>query len=288
MKKFKDYLNEDLNNALVEPEGDASAQAKKLGLVYVGFGRYENPNTQQITHVVQNNKLVPYASAVKSNVNKTMSADDYGGLQSASAPEADVVHSGLVATYSPDNYTPEELDAVQTYVDGGYDKINQTLAVLPTLVPADQLEPDLSGDNTTDHIAALDSALNKVALPADIIVYVGLGTDYNITDFAPGTTFSFKTFRSTTLDLTKALNTNSLVTKSANREQTVLLQIRLPKGTKGIYADDYSSEAGDSEFILPRGSKVKVTAGPSKLVGSNAGTGSQGLEVLYFDCTIVK
>jgi len=54
LKKFSQFMHEDFNAALQEPSSPAAAEAKKLGLQYVGFGRYEDPNTQQITHVVQN------------------------------------------------------------------------------------------------------------------------------------------------------------------------------------------------------------------------------------------
>jgi hypothetical protein len=67
MKKFKDFLSEDLSGALVEPQSNASKQAKQLGLTYVGFGRYEDPKTRQITHIVQNDRLVPFSKAVKTN-----------------------------------------------------------------------------------------------------------------------------------------------------------------------------------------------------------------------------
>jgi len=67
-----------------------------------------------------------------------------------------------------------------------------------------------------------------------------------------------------------------------------MLQIKIPKGSKGMFVEDFSANPGESEFLLPRGSKVKVVSGPNKLVGSNAYTGSSGLEVLYFDCVLVK
>ena len=288
LKKFNEYLEEDFNQALIEPSSAAAQQAKKLNLQYVGFGRYEDPNTQQITHIVQNERLVPFSKAVKSNAFKQQSADDYGSFVKQQLPQIEQVHTYLSSYYKPESYSEDELDAIQEYTGVGYFDINEKLYSLPTGIKANKIQPEFDGDEIPAHVASLDTALNKTKCPIETLVYVGLGTDYDITNFIPGKSFAFKGYRSTTLNPNIALNYNSRVNKTAQRQQTVMLQIRVKKGSKGMFVDDFSANPGESEYLLPRGSKVKILSGPNKLVGSNAYTGSNGLEVLYYDCELVK
>ena len=288
MKKFNQYLYEDLNNALVEPSSNAAAEAKKLRLQYVGFGRYEDPNTQQISHVVQNDRLVPFNKAIKSNTFKQSSQDDYGNFVKQFAPDIEQNQAYMTDYYRPEYYDENELGAVEAYTGTDFFDINNKLYDLPTGIRADQIQPEYDGDPIPAQVAALDSALSKMKTDHEFLSYVGLGTEYDITSFAPGSTFRFKGYRSTTINPNIALNYNSRVNKSVSRQQTVMLQIKVPKGSKGMFVEDFSANPGESEFLLPRGSKVKVVSGPNKLVGSNAYTGSSGLEVLYFDCVLVK
>ena len=71
---------------------------------------------------------------------------------------------------------------------------------------------------------------------------------------------------------------------SSGRNQVVLLQLFVKKNSKGLYAADFSSNADDCEFILPRSTKIQIVNGPSNLVGSDAMSGNMNLEVLYFEC----
>jgi hypothetical protein len=288
MKKFNQYLYEDLNAALAEPSSNAAAEARKLRLQYVGFGRYEDPNTQQISHVVQNDRLIPFNKAVKSNTFKASSQDDYGNFVKQFAPDIEQNQNYMVDFYRPEYYDENELSAIEAYTGADFININDKLYNLPTGIRADQIQPEYDDDPIPSQVVALDSALNKKKTDHEFLSYVGLGTEYNITDFAPGSTFRFKGYRSTTINPNVALNYNSRVNKTISRQQTVMLQIKVPKGSKGMFVEDFSANPGESEFLLPRGSKVKVVSGPNKLVGSNAYTGSSGLEVLYFDCVLVK
>ena len=287
MRKLHRFINEDLNAALVEPQSLASQEALKLGLQYVGFGRYEDPNTQQITHVVQNDKLVPFKSAVKSNTYKQTGQDDYGTYFQQYGGETQQLNAFLTQYYSPDNFDNKELDAIYAYTDTDFFDINDKLYTLPTGTPAENIQPDNAADTMPDKIAAIDSALSKIGTPQDMLTYVGLGTEYDITNFVPGATFAFKGYRSATIDPNVALNYNSRVNKTAMRQQTVMLQIKVKKGHPGLYAEDFSANPGESEFILPRATKVRVVSGPNKLVGSSALSAGKNIEVLYFDCETI-
>jgi hypothetical protein len=288
MKKFNDFIKEDLNGALIEPKSASAAAAKKLGLQYVGFGRYEDPNTQQITHIVQNDRLVPFSKASKTATFKKQSSDDYGSYVKGLMPEIDQHNSDLTKYYVPETYTEDELDAVESYTGNDFLEMNDKLYSLPTGIPAEKIQPEFDGDDVPDRIADLDSALERVRSPKDFITYTGLSTELSAEDFIPGKKFRFKGYRSTSINPNIALNYNSRVNKDLQRKQTVMLQIRVPKGSNGLFVEDFSANPGESEFLLPRGSKVKIVGGPNKLVGSNAYTGDSGLEVLYFDCVLVK
>jgi len=189
MKKFNQYLYEDLNNALVEPSSNAAAEAKKLRLQYVGFGRYEDPNTQQISHVVQNDRLVPFNKAVKSNTFKQSSQDDYGNFVKQFAPDIEQNQAYMTDYYRPEYYDENELGAVEAYTGTDFFDINNKLYDLPTGIRADQIQPEYDGDPIPAQVAALDSALNKMKTDHEFLSYVGLGTEYDITSFAPGSTF---------------------------------------------------------------------------------------------------
>lgn len=288
MKKFNEFLTEDLTGALVEPSSPASEQAKKLGLAYVGFGRYEDPQSQQVTHIVQNGKLIPFNRAVKTNTFKQTSSDDFGSYNKNLKPEIEQNHSNLIDHYAPENYDENELAAIEAYTGEDYIDINDKLYSLPTGVPAEQIEPEYDGDTLPSTIAGLDSALNKIATPSEMLTYISLNDSYNIADFKPGQTFRFKGYRSTTLDPNIALNFGSKGKGSSRRKQTVVIQLLVKKGSKGMYVDDFSSTPGEGEFLLPRGSSMKITGGPNKMVGSNGYTQELNHQVMVFTAELVK
>lgn len=287
MKKFTEYLKEDLGGALVEPQSQSSADAKKLGLVYAGFGRYEDPKTNQITHVVQNDRLVPFSRAIRTNTFQQQSGDDYGNYVKNMKPDIDQVSQLLVNSYKPENYSPEELDAIQAFTDTAYYNINQRLISLPTGIGANAIQPVSIDDFVPKMIADIDSAIAKSKAPVDFMAYTGLGSAYDFTQFMPGQVMSFKGYRSTTLNPNIALNNNGRNGQQDN-PQTVVLQIQIPKGSSGLYVSDFSAKPDEAEYILPRASAVQIVNGPTKITGSNAFTQESNLQVIYFNCVLVK
>lgn len=284
MKKFRDFLSEDMTGALVEPQSNSSKQAKQLGLVYVGFGRYEDPKTRQITHIVQNDRLVPFSKAVKTNTFQQQSGDDYGSYVKAMRPEIDQVSAVLINHYKPENYKNEELDAIQMYTGTAYNDVNTRLISLPTGIDAKAIQPTSPDDYVPNIITNLDSAIAKSKSPIYFTVYSGLGSNYDPTQFAAGQEMSFKSYRSTSLNPNVVLNNIS-----RNAEQSAaIFQIQIKKDSQGIYASDFSVASDESEYILPRGAKIKIVDGPYRSVGSNQFTGEQNLQVSYFNCMLVK
>lgn len=277
-------IREDLNQLKVEPSTNAAKQAKQLGLVYVGFGRYEDPKIQQITHIVQNDKLIPFKRAVRTNTFRQNSADDIGTYNQVMAPETQQIHEFLTAHYTPDKYDDKELDAIYTFTNGGYIDINNRLASLPAGVPANKIEPNSVDDPLPDFVASLDSALKKSRVPVDLTVYTNVVTQNPL---QPGSTFLFKGYRDTSIDVGPVINYADKTNIGYSGRPTVnILQLQLKKNSKGLYAADYSANAADTEFILPRAAQVTVVSGPNKVVGSDALSQNLNLEIMYYDCTV--
>jgi hypothetical protein len=278
MKKFREYVKEDLSGALVEPKSNASQEAKKLNLTYVGFGRYED-STGQVTHIVQNDKLIPFQTAVKSKSYQTLSGDDFGEYAKNMEGIVSSIHNELTNAYSPENYDNSELDAIKSYTDNQttttmYD-IADKLSSLPVGIPANKIQPEYDGDNRPEIIAALDSAIDKVKVPLDFTAYVTL-TD--TMDIRPSSKLTMKSFTSATIDLSVALQSGD----------PVMLQIQVSKGSKGIYADDYSSVPGEGEFLFSRGSVIEIVSGPHKMTGSHLVSQDMNKAISLFMCNLAK
>jgi hypothetical protein len=286
MKKFRQYMLEDLTGALVEPQSAAAQQAKKLGLTYVGFGRYEDPRTQQVTHIVQNDRLVPFSKAIKTNRFAQDSGDDFGEYNKNLMPDVEQNHNDLTNTHLPEMYDDAELEAVENYTANSTE-INNRLRSLPTGVPADQIEPMYAGDPIPGHISALDMALSKSVSPKDFLVYASLGNGFSIDSFQPGQIYQFRSFRSTTLDPNVAMNFASKYDQQPSRRSSFVLQIHVPKGSSGMYVNEYSTQSGEAEYVLPRGSAIQIVSGPTKMVGSNKRTNDMNQEVFLFVATVV-
>ena len=285
MKKIK--LREDLNFVKQEVSPDVEKAAKKKKLQNVGWGKYEDPKAQQITHVASQDKLVPYKKALKSNSYQQANADNVGDLGATMLPDVQELSQVLTQAYSADHYDDQELDAIYYYTDTGYADINERLASLPTGVPANKIEPNAPDDRMPDIIASLDSALKKSRAPQDFMVYMSLGDGHDMMKYVPGATFKFKGFKSASIDITSVTNiADKDNVGAAGRPQLVVLQIQVKKNSKGMYLADYSPTPDEGEFLFPRGAAITIVDGPSKLVGSDAVSGIMNLEIVYFDCTM--
>lgn len=290
MKKFNQFVKEDLNGALVEPQSAASAEASRLGLVYVGFGRYENPQTQQITHIVVNGKLVPYTKAIKTNSFKQTSGADLSTYVNDMSADLQPLQDVLLKHYSDIGYTGDELAAVQQYTQGSDFAINNRLWQLPVGIPADQIQPAYDGDTIPQTVASLDNALMKSQTPTDLLTYIALPKDFDITSINQGSNITFKGYRSSTLNPSLAVEGAGAAQELGNfdlRRKTFMLQLKVPKGSSGMYVDDYSANPGESEFLLPRGSTVTISSTPKKLVAGNANI-SRDDEIYFFEANLVS
>jgi hypothetical protein len=281
MKKFSEFIYEDFSGAMVEPISDASTEAKRLGLVYAGFGRYKNPETGQVTHIIQNDKLIPFNKAIKTNTFNAVSGDDIGDYTKNMKPQTDQTHASLIDYYGSDNYDEKELSAIESF-SADPETINRKLMSLPSMVPADQLQMDSAQDTVPGLVAALDSCMNKVGAPDDFLIYVGLDSSFDIATLKLGSKIRFKTFRSGSLDPSVVLDELAGQDPSTTK-QAKILQILVKKDAMGMYIDDYSTQPGQGEFVLPRGAVIKITSDPNKLVGSNRSVGALSQEILFIN-----
>lgn len=282
-------LRENLNILKqTDPKSKAAQQAQKMGLVYVGFGRYEDPKTKQITHVVVNDNLTPFRKAVKSNTFRTQQADDFGTYSAIMQPEIDQIHAALVQGYPPEKFDDQELDAINVFTNGGFIDINNRLNSLPAGVPVNKIEPQSLDDTFPDLIASLDSATKKGRAPMDFMTYTKLGSDVDVSTLSAGSTFRFRGFRSTSLNVTNVVSSpdNERQDPQSGRSTAVVLQLNIKKNSKGLYASDFSATPEEQEFILPRGARIEVSTDFQKLVGSDAMMNTLNLQVYYADCIV--
>lgn len=276
-------INEELTNALLVPkQSPAAKEAAQMGLRYVGFGRYEDPNTGQVTYIVQNDKLVPFSRAIRTNTYQTHSADDFGTYLNALAPDLDKDLSQINKAFTPDKYSDDELDAIKQYTDTAYYNVANILNKLPMGIMGKQIQPSNVSDETPKLIAAMDSAMAKGKLPVDTISYISVSQDVDTNQIGPGQKIGFRSYRSTTLNMSTILDqyTNS------GSGGGVVLQVLLPKGSSGLYADDFSANPGEGEYILPRSSTIEILSGPNKLSGTYM-SADNNLDVHFYNCKLV-
>jgi len=269
MKKF---YKENLDLPLKEPKSKAAAEAKQLGLKYVGFGRYENPEGQ-VTHIVQDDRLVPYDKATKTRSYKDFSDNDLSDYAENLQDEDEATHGAMVENYPPEAFDEEEIEAIQAYTGPEYDDIQDRLW---SQGGESGVMPMNSSDPIPQTIKKLDRIMKRHPLKQPITTYAAVAAElYN--NLKPGVQFINRGYRSTTISLQQALEFGGALppeqqgrdmNQRASMQDTVILQIKMKKGQAGLYVDELSEMAGEREFILPRETKFKVLSGPNKLVGN--------------------
>lgn len=286
LKKFSNFVAEDLNMVLDQQPSKAGEEAKKRHLTHVGFGRYED-KSGQVTHMVQDDKLVPFKKVVKTNTYKTGSADDIGTYSAMMAQPAAELGAALAKHYGVEHYGEDELTAVQNFTQTGYHDINTKLNGLKPGIGGYRLQPDFDGDPTPQMVKLMDSAVSKRETPDNMWVYSKLGDDMASNMYNPGTQITFKGFRSTSIHPGVPINLPAGV-NPGGRKQTSIFQIMVPKGSKGMYADHISATPGEHEFILPRASKIRILEGPNKVMGTNPTVNARGQDIYYYNAELVN
>lgn len=182
-----------------------------------------------------------------------------GGLSTESAMDsyAEQVFSGL---------SPVEARSIEAYQTGDYAAITHRLVTGET---------DRSADR---HIAQLDAVMKRSKTPVDATVYRGMSVDAanKVLGKNPkeGKTIKMKNFASTSLS--KDISSKFGWSKSSLDPRTPqhLLEIKAPKGTKGVYMKNNF----EKELLLNRGTKLKVIGSRTETYmakdykGANLGT----------------
>lgn len=306
MKKFGEYLEESLAAEVkTEPKTMAAKQARKMGLTYMGFGRYAD-SKGQVAYTVIKDKLVPYKrdehieklydkADMTNNVEKAneyfkqadelyktkkIRAKEDKNVLSTKSKEVIAVAKQLSSLYRPEMFDDAELQAIQDYTGDSFIDINRYLYKGHD-EGVDANRADVIGQT----IDALDSAFEETEAPFPFTVYSGLSGRYRAEKIVPGNEYIFRGYISTSLSHDVAIS------GFTDSKESVVLQIEVGKGQKAIYVDSVSSIDGELETLLPRGSKVKIISGPHPLPTEVVGfgyTGEAESKVNLFHCKLVQ
>lgn len=306
MKKYGEFLEESLAAEVKsEPKTAAAMQARKMGLNYVGFGRYAD-SKGQVAYTVVDDRLVPYkrdehidrlydkadmtndvakANEITRQANelqkyKKQRSQEDGQIISQKNKEMFMTAKQLSSLYRPEMFSSDEIDAIALYTGDAYVEINRYL----------YKGHDEGANADTDNyiggiIDSLDSAFEETQSPFDFTVYTGLSGRYKAEKIIPGQEYIFRGYISTSLSHEVAI---SGFTESKN---SVVLQIEVAKGQKAIYVDNMSDTDGELETLLPRGSKVRVISGPHPLPTDIVGfgyTGEAEAKISLFHCQLIE
>jgi hypothetical protein len=233
-----------------------------------------------------------------------------------------------------DNFSPSistnELNAIMQYTGPDYTHISRILnniesdadmkdpVTLEKIIHNSTLsDPAAVGASATDiptfseiesltkSIKNIDSAIKKNPLPKDTTLYTSLRPNrWGLKDFEAGKTFSFKSFRSTTIDpttITSFAYSNSEVqskrkdTQSTAKNMRIVLEIDGKKGDPAMPIAQASSIPSEQEILLARNTKLRIISGPHKLVWEDPDVTPAKMnipasrdETYYFKCEIVK
>lgn len=306
MKKFGEYLEESLAAEIKsEPKTAAAKQAKKMGLAYVGFGRYAD-NKGRVAYVVDNDRLVPfkgqqdaaklYDKADMTNnpeksremlsqanqISKTHNKRTKEDRKILSQKDKDVtkVAKQLSSLYRPEMFDEAELQAIEAYTGDAYADINRYL-----YKGHDEGIDANMADEIGRMINDLDSAFDGTQAPFPFTVYSGLSGRYKASKIQAGQEYVFRGYIST------SLSHDVSISGFTDSPEPVVLQIEINKGAKAIYVDGISAVDGELETLLPRGSKVKIISGPHPLpksvVGMNFDEDDQSA-IQLFHCKLVQ
>jgi hypothetical protein len=306
MLKYEDYLAENLmQNVVSEPSSEASAEAKKLGLTYLGFGRYSD-QTGQVAYTVQRGRLVPFkhgedlanmmtkahegakdANTAKAQIETAQKAAKLSAqVQNRDAKalkqtEKDAARNNkmLQSVYLPQNYAPEEIQALADYTDNMYQPVNNYL-----YKGFDDMTDPQTIEAVHNTMALMDGMIDKSVSPMQYTVYTGLSARYNPQDFRPGKSYVFKGYTSCSLDYNITLDLYGQTQQSPRN----ILQIDVQKGHKALYVDSLTGSTSDQEVILPRGSKIEILSGPHMIDDQILTNYATGEPVALFHCQLIQ
>jgi hypothetical protein len=318
MKKFGEYLEESLAAEIkTEPKTAASKEARKLGLTYMGFGRYAD-NKGRLAYVVHDDRLVPYKSrddlddmyykvssstpfTAKKSLAVNQKPDKASQLKqefdfhdkvfknrqkednkvlSQKNKEAQALSNELYKFYNPNMFDENEVRALEEYTSEAFEDINRYLYK--------GHDEGVTGDKDqylNFLISSLDSAFEDTQAPFAYTVYSGLSARYKPEKIQPGGEYIFRGYLSTSISYGTAIDSFADTDFS---DKAVVLQIEISKGQKSIYVDPLSTHQGEGETLLPRGSRIKVISGPHIIDSSIVSNGEGESQIYLFHCQLME
>jgi len=313
MKKFDEYINETLATEIkTEPKSAAAKEARRLGLTYMGFGRYAD-NKGRIAYIVDNERLVPYkrpeemeamysksmsqslspSKQTKGKPNDTIDAYNFHAYAQArrntedekilrqKSKEFNALNKELYKLYKPNMFSQEEIDALRYYTADGFEPINRYLYK--------GYEADTSQDEAGQIDAlvnAIDSAFEETQAPFAYSVYTGLSSRYSASKIKPGGEYIFRGYLSTSIDFNTAIGGFKDV--NSRSDTYVVLQVEVSKGQRSIYFDPLSVNSGEGETLLPRGSRIKVISGPHMMDYGILNPDADEMQIALFHCEMME
>lgn len=178
------------------------------------------------------------------------------------------------------SYSKEELSAIKSYTSktGAFDlnpwiRQGQKHEMADGRLPTEEYAKVLVKRDKI--ISGLDSAMSKTKLKNDTVLYRSATSKFNQNDgtglqktiqkkLSVGKTFKDKSYQSTALSKDRPeqflyWSQDSKKTFKETDQENYLLKITAPKGTNGLFPSKYSSFKNESEFILARNTKLKIT-----------------------------
>lgn len=305
MLRYEDYLKESLAAQIMQqPKSSILLQAEKLGLTYVGFGRFAD-NQGTVTYMVNKNKLVPYENQqdAYANYNKASmggnnekaaelkkQADEYTDIlydrteadQKAISSESQMimqVDAALKQYYNQSMFDSMEINTILDFITADFEPLN--LYLYQGFDPGTDQQ---TADNMTQAISELDTLIEDSQAPFNYSVYTCLSPRYNPSDIKAGETYLFRGYISTSLDYNVCIEA---AIKEMQAQSITLLQIDLMQGQRSIYTEAFT-ESGELETILPRGLKIGIVSGPHSIPSDVImGQGSQ-IPVTLFYCQLIQ
>jgi hypothetical protein len=146
--------------------------------------------------------------------------------------------------------------------------------------------PETEPADVQKAVDALDAAMKVQSLGENAQLFRGLSGKTAAALYAKykdnpnkavGKAVTDKGFVSTTIDPKVA---DDWAVSWSTKGTAVILSIKAPKETHGVYVESISKSRGEKEFILPRDTKMSITGGTMKMNG--------GVSCLTLECVIDK
>lgn len=149
--------------------------------------------------------------------------------------------------------TPEDMEIIGWYRDGGYRQIAEFL--YNNNEKDEAVYPDGTIKSLKYSIGKLNNILESSDIKKDIIVYKGVRKEEFeklIKSLNVGDTYTFQNFFSTSINFQYAIFSFALQSFS---DENMLLKIKVKKGAKGAYI---SHDGIESEILLQRNQTIKL------------------------------